>query len=250
MTHRGRRAGRAAMLAVTSATVLAVGTPAIADEDDGEIDQPPGYEAPPAPEIDSNAPGLLISDGAELAEPEALDIKSVIESLGTGETEDDDTGDDTGNDDGGTGGDTGGTGGGETEEPVEDGGGEQREEISSGQHKFTLQTDVLFAEGSATLGPDAEDALMEVAEAIDEYQPTEVNIFGFTDDQGSYESGVTLSNDRARNTQVALVDLLEDPSGISFNVAGYSEDFPLYDNRTEEGRERNRRVEISWPTQD
>ncbi len=67
------------MLAVTGVTVLAVGTPAVADEGDGEIDQPPGYEAPPAPEIDSNAPELMISDGAELAEPEVLDIKFVTE---------------------------------------------------------------------------------------------------------------------------------------------------------------------------
>ncbi len=109
---------------------------------------------------------------------------------------------------------------------------------------------MLFAEGSDVLSGDAQESLEEVAAAIDEYQPTEVNIFGFTDDQGSYESGEALSENRARNTQDALVDLIEDPSSISFNVRGYSEDFPLYDNSTEDGRQRNRRVEISWPTQD
>jgi outer membrane protein OmpA-like peptidoglycan-associated protein len=102
---------------------------------------------------------------------------------------------------------------------------------------------------SATLSDESLAALEVVAEAIKEEQPEWVNIFGFTDSQGSYEHGVMLSNLRAENTQVALVDLMGDiDTTITFNLNGYSEEYYLYDNSTEEGRQKNRRVEISWPT--
>jgi len=240
MMNRASRYRLTSVVALTGSAVLTLGTPAVAQDEGGETEQPPGYEEPEAPEIDETAAGLMLSDGATLAEPRVLDIKFVTEDLGGGE--------DTGS--GGNGSSGGGGGedpGGET--PDGDGAG-QREEYTSGQHKFTLQTDVLFAEGSDEISEEARDSLAEVAAAIDEYHPPEVNIFGFTDDQGSYESGRALSDSRAQNAYEALQSLIENPDGILFNVRGYSEDYPLYDNSTEEGRQRNRRVEISWPTEE
>jgi outer membrane protein OmpA-like peptidoglycan-associated protein len=240
MMNRASRYRLTSVVALTGSAVLTLGTPAVAQDEGGETEQPPGYEEPEAPEIDETAAGLMLSDGATLAEPRVLDIKFVTEDLGGGE--------DTGS--GGNGSSGGGGGedpGGET--PDGDGAG-QREEYTSGQHKFTLQTDVLFAEGSDEISEEAQDSLAEVAAAIDEYHPPEVNIFGFTDDQGSYESGRALSDSRAQNAYEALQSLIENPDGILFNVRGYSEDYPLYDNSTEEGRQRNRRVEISWPTEE
>lgn len=248
MSNRAHRAGQAALVAVTSASMLAFATSAHAQDDDGDQQEPPGYEAPEPPEVDPNAPGLMLSDGAELAEPRMLDIKFVSEDAGGGD------GGGGGSTGGGTTGGGGSTGGGGDPDPgdngttPDDGEGGQREEVTPGQRKFTLQTDVLFAEGSGEISGEAEESLAEVAEAIDQYQPAEVNIFGFTDNQGSYESGVVLSEERAQNTHEVLLDLIEDREGIVFNVRGYSEQFPLYDNETEEGRKKNRRVEISWPT--
>lgn len=250
--YRARRALRIVVVSLTGAAMLAFGGTAVADDGAEESEQPPGYEEPETPEVDSDAAGLMLGDGATLAEPEVLDIKFVTEDLGTGETEEEDSGE-TGT----SGGSTGGSGdeGDEGEDEDDSSGqesdsGGQREEWTGGQHKFTLQTDVLFEKNSSQLSGDARDALADVAAAIDEYHPTEVNIFGFTDDLGSYEHGLTLSKERAQNTQDVLLDLIEDPAGISFNVRGYSEDYPLYDNSTEDGRAKNRRVEISWPTGD
>ncbi|RKN46989.1 OmpA family protein [Streptomyces hoynatensis] len=260
MTNRGHHAGRVAGIALTGVAVFAWGTPtALADDGDDGVEQPPGYEAPATPEVDPDAAGLKLGDGATLAEPRVLDIKRITENLGTGEQSGADGG--TGGDSDGSGdagdpgdsgdaGDSGETGGEGDGGQSTDSGGSRREEQTGNTHKFTLQTDVIFGEGSDEITEASADALREVAAAIDEYQPSQVNIFGFTDDQGSYESGVTLSTNRARNTQQVLLGLIEDPSGIQFNVRGYSEDYPLYDNSTEEGRQRNRRVEISWPTEE
>ncbi|RMI29587.1 OmpA family protein [Streptomyces triticirhizae] len=242
--HAYRRPGRVAVVATTAVAAWALGAPLAAADDEDPVEQPPGYEAPPPPEIDPEASGLMLTDGATLAEPRVLDVKFIVEDLG-GAQPDAPEDEATENPD-------------PTEEPTtppeeEDGqepngGGEQREERTSGHHKFTLQTDVLFGRGSDEITDESREALTEVAAAIEEYQPSTVNIFGFTDDIGSYESGITLSENRARNTHLALLELLSSPDTIDFNVRGYSEDYPLYDNETEEGRQQNRRVEISWPT--
>ncbi|TDC75111.1 OmpA family protein [Streptomyces hainanensis] len=248
MTNRAHHSGRVAMVTLTGAAVLAFGSPALADEGDEPIEQPPGYEAPAAPDIDPEAAGLMLTDGATLADPRVLDVKFVTEDLGTGEDTTETPEEETS---GTPEEETSGTP--EEDAPDDTGGGQepaggQREEQTGGTRKFTLQTDVLFDENSSELSSAAEEALLEVAAAIDEYQPPRVNIFGFTDDQGSYDYGLTLSEERARNTQQVLLGLIGDASGIEFNVRGYSEDYPLYDNATDDGRQRNRRVEISWPT--
>ncbi|NJP68978.1 OmpA family protein [Streptomyces spiramenti] len=123
-----------------------------------------------------------------------------------------------------------------------------REERTGGQRKFVLQAGVLFEESEADLSEESLASLEAVAAAIEEEQPEWVNIFGFTDSQGSYDFGVQLSNERAENTQLALIDLMGDAGDITFNINGYSEEYFLYDNSTDEGRQKNRRVEISWPT--
>ncbi|MEW2221431.1 OmpA family protein [Streptomyces sp. NPDC006990] len=173
----------------------------------------PGYSAPPDDfkdsgkpvQVDAKADGLRLAAGAKLAEPKVLDIKFVTEDLG----------------------------------------GEERREDSSAKTKFTLQAEVLFAKNSAKLGSGAKERIESIADEIEKQGSTEVNVFGFTDDLGSYAHGKTLSKKRAAAVQTALARKLG--SEVSFNVRGYSEDYPVADNGTEEGRAKNRRVEVSFP---
>jgi len=69
-----------------------------------------------------------------------------------------------------------------------------------------------------------------------------VSVEGHTDNVGDAESNKKLSNDRAK----AIVDALI-AKGIEktrLSSIGWGQEKPLADNRTEEGRAKNRRVEI------
>lgn len=65
---------------------------------------------------------------------------------------------------------------------------------------------------------------------------------GHTDNVGSSPSNKTLSEQRALSVKTALVN-----KGIPaerIEAVGYGQDVPVADNSTEEGRTKNRRVEI------
>lgn len=76
-----------------------------------------------------------------------------------------------------------------------------------------------------------------------------VDIFGYTNDPGSYEHGKALSRQRADAVHRALAGKPAD-AGIAYEVVGRSEDGPVADNSTEEGGKKNRRVEASFPRSD
>ncbi|MBD0711400.1 hypothetical protein BU197_24425 [Streptomyces sp. CBMA291] len=128
---------------------------------------------------------------------------------------------------------------------VEDQGGEERRQDTNVDVTFALQAEVLFPKDSAKLGPAAHSRIAGVAAEISELGSGRVRVFGFTDDLGSYEHGLKLSKERALAVQQVLSRIL--PAGTTFDIRGYSEDFPIADNGTEEGRRKNRRVEISFP---
>ncbi|MFD9031709.1 OmpA family protein [Streptomyces sp. NPDC059567] len=128
---------------------------------------------------------------------------------------------------------------------VEEEGGEQRREDTNVDVTFALQAEVLFGKDSAKLGPAATARIAAIAVEINKQNSSKVRVFGFTDNLGTYEHGLKLSKQRADAVQQELAKNL-DP-GKTFDIRGYSEDYPIADNSTEEGRTKNRRVEISFP---
>ncbi|MFF8265011.1 OmpA family protein [Streptomyces virginiae] len=123
--------------------------------------------------------------------------------------------------------------------------GDSGREESKEDIKLTLQSEVLFAKDSAELSGPAGARIAEVAKEIRENSPRKVTIRGFTDNLGTYDHGKTLSTERAEAVHELLAAQLGS-SGITYDVAGKSEDDPVADNSTEEGRKKNRRVEISF----
>ncbi|WP_055599732.1 OmpA family protein [Streptomyces aureus] len=128
---------------------------------------------------------------------------------------------------------------------VEDEGGEQRRQDTNVDVTFALQAEVLFPKNSAKLGAASHARIAAIAAEIDKLGSGRVRVFGFTDNLGTYEHGLKLSKERAVAVQQVLARSL-DP-GTTFDIRGYSEDYPIADNGSEEGRKKNRRVEISFP---
>ncbi|WP_306334214.1 OmpA family protein [Streptomyces sp. KL118A] len=167
---------------------------------------PPGSTTTsPPPEVDSNSPGLKLADGATLAPAKVLDIKSVVEDLG----------------------------------------GEERREDTNTDVKFALQAEVLFPKDSSKLNPEANARIQAIAEEAENQKATDVRVFGFTDNLGSYGHGKKLSRERAEAVHDKLASYLGPE--VTYSVRGYSEDYPIADNGSEEGRKKNRRVEVSFP---
>ncbi|MFJ6695815.1 OmpA family protein [Streptomyces sp. NPDC091272] len=131
---------------------------------------------------------------------------------------------------------------------VEDTGGEERREDTNSDVKFALQAEVLFPKDSDKLNAAASSRIKAIGQEAMTNKATKIRVFGFTDNLGSYEHGAKLSKKRADMVQLELTKTLG--SNVTFEVRGYSEDYPIADNATEEGRKKNRRVEVTFPRGD
>ena len=69
-----------------------------------------------------------------------------------------------------------------------------------------------------------------------------VLVEGHTDDLGQNDHNLQLSMKRVRQIETLMHDIGVPPENVS--VIGYGEQMPKYDNSTEEGRQKNRRVDF------
>ena len=105
-----------------------------------------------------------------------------------------------------------------------------------------INSDVLFAKGSSEVSVDAAVIISSVAEVLKETDAT-ISIEGHTDNQGDTKSLYQLSLRRS----VSILNHFIYISGLSptrFGVAGYGPTRPIASNATDQGRRKNRRVEI------
>ncbi|MFE5403483.1 OmpA family protein [Streptomyces sp. NPDC056580] len=161
-------------LTLTTAVLLAAANLSLARADDTSPSEPPGTEpSATAPvKVDPTDPDLKLPEGATLAEPKVLDIKSV----------------------------------------VEDQSGDERREDTNADVTFALQAEVLFGKDSAKLGGEAKARIATIADEIKKQNATRVRVFGFTDDLGSSAHGDVLSRQRANAVQAVLDQELNDPN--------------------------------------
>ncbi len=100
-----------------------------------------------------------------------------------------------------------------------------------------------FDSGSTEVTEDQQPVLDKVIAAINVFPNSRVTVEGHTDSRGRDETNMTLSRDRAHSVRDYLLSL----SGIvSTRVTsdGYGETQPIASNDSEEGRARNRRIEV------
>lgn len=106
---------------------------------------------------------------------------------------------------------------------------------------MTLAGDA-FASGQSSLRAEARSNLQRVVEFVNAYPGQQVLIEGHTDSQGSANLNQVLSQKRAEAVRDALIQ--DGVDGSRLSALGVGEDRPVADNATEDGRARNRRVEI------
>jgi outer membrane protein OmpA-like peptidoglycan-associated protein len=99
-----------------------------------------------------------------------------------------------------------------------------------------------FETGSATLKPSSAEQLKNIAEIMKAFPKVALKIGGYTDNVGNAEANLKLSQNRAENTKQELVKLGADAKRLE--AQGYGEKHPVADNSTEEGRAKNRRIDL------
>jgi chemotaxis protein MotB len=112
--------------------------------------------------------------------------------------------------------------------------------------KLILKEAVLFDSGSAELKVQAKKILKDVIDELKKL-PNDIIVEGHTDNVpirgGIYRSNFELSMARAYSVMKFMQDEGIDPKRLS--GIGYGEYKPIADNSTQEGRAKNRRIEIS-----
>ena len=103
-------------------------------------------------------------------------------------------------------------------------------------------SDILFDVNKATLKADLKTSLAKVAGILSVYQQFNVSIEGNTDNTGSAEHNMKLSQQRAENVKNFLVEQGIDSTRLEAKGLGMT--MPIADNSTKEGRQKNRRVDL------
>lgn len=108
--------------------------------------------------------------------------------------------------------------------------------------KVTLQG-IFFDTGKDTLKAESEAALEQVAALLRAQPALRLRVVGHTDDQGSAPANMALSQKRAQRVREALVQR-HGIAAARLTAQGAGSLSPVASNATEEGRARNRRVEL------
>jgi OOP family OmpA-OmpF porin len=133
---------------------------------------------------------------------------------------------------------------------VEEGAMKQEVEFSAGELADALKTkgsialhDILFDTGKATIKPESADALAPIGELLKSDPSLKLEIQGHTDNVGGAAANLKLSQDRAAAVKAYVVQTF----GIAdarLTTAGFGDTKPIADNKTDDGKAQNRRVEL------
>ena len=106
--------------------------------------------------------------------------------------------------------------------------------------KFEIKN-IFFDFGKATLTTDSKTELDKLYEIMDRSEMV-IEFGGHTDNVGSDEANQRLSQERVNSVKQYLVD--KGINGARMNAVGYGESQPVASNETDDGRQKNRRVEL------
>jgi outer membrane protein OmpA-like peptidoglycan-associated protein len=99
-----------------------------------------------------------------------------------------------------------------------------------------------FETGKAAILPDSENVLSEIVKMLQANPTVKLSVEGHTDSAGSAASNQTLSEKRAQSVVAWLTAHGVDASRLKSN--GWGQAKPVADNSTDDGKAKNRRVEL------
>ena len=102
---------------------------------------------------------------------------------------------------------------------------------------------IYFDTGKASLKPDSDAALSEIAKLLSAQSGLSLYVVGHTDSSGQYEFNLTLSRERAASVVSALVSRYK-VAAKRLQAAGVGPLSPAASNRSKDGQAENRRVEL------
>jgi OmpA-OmpF porin, OOP family len=115
-------------------------------------------------------------------------------------------------------------------------------EPTAGHYKYCVTLHIEFDIDRALIRPEYRDEIAKVGDFMKKYPTTTAVIEGHTDNVGTYNHNMELSQRRAQ----AVVDYLVDNFGIDrsrLTARGYGFTKPVADNATQDGKQKNRRIE-------
>lgn len=102
---------------------------------------------------------------------------------------------------------------------------------------------ITFITNGSDLNSKFYKVLDSVALVLNEFNKTTVAVSGYTDSTGSKAYNQQLSERRANSVASYLIN--KKVNQARFDIIGFGENNPVADNKTEQGRSLNRRVEIT-----
>jgi outer membrane protein OmpA-like peptidoglycan-associated protein len=100
---------------------------------------------------------------------------------------------------------------------------------------------ILFDVGAANIQPQSMGIIRQISQVLQQEQDMNLKIVGHTDADGSDESNLKLSKQRAEAVKNALVNVYSIDAG-RLSTEGKGESEPVSDNETPDGKAQNRRV--------
>ena len=108
---------------------------------------------------------------------------------------------------------------------------------------LNMPSNITFGVNSADISSDFYEVLDSVTIAVNEYDKTLIEVMGHTDNTGSEQHNQQLSDRRARSVTDYLAS--REINSVRLEAYGYGEGYPVANNDTDQGRAKNRRVEIA-----
>jgi OmpA-OmpF porin, OOP family len=102
---------------------------------------------------------------------------------------------------------------------------------------------ILFDTGKATIQPSSEDTLNQIAKLMQDNADLKLRVEGHTDNVGSAASNQLLSEKRAQSVKAWLVS--HGVAADRLTAKGFGDTKPVADNSTDDGKAKNRRVELA-----